>query len=62
MSEMNRRDFLKVLGVTSTATAAGCNYLDPRSPYEHVMPYVVVLVMLTIKPTGLFGERVRKKV
>ena len=42
MSEMNRRDFLKVLGVTSTATAAGCNYLDPRSPYENVMPYVVV--------------------
>jgi branched-chain amino acid transport system permease protein len=30
--------------------------------FKDVMPYVVVLVMLTIKPTGLFGERVRKKV
>jgi branched-chain amino acid transport system permease protein len=30
--------------------------------FKDVMPYVVVLIMLTIKPTGLFGERVRKKV
>jgi branched-chain amino acid transport system permease protein len=29
---------------------------------KDVVPYIVVLVMLTIKPTGLFGERVRKKV
>ncbi|MGE0330246.1 MAG: branched-chain amino acid ABC transporter permease [Ramlibacter sp.] len=30
--------------------------------FKDVMPYVVVLIMLTVKPTGLFGERVRKKV
>jgi branched-chain amino acid transport system permease protein len=30
--------------------------------FKDVMAYVVVLVMLTIKPTGLFGERIRKKV
>jgi branched-chain amino acid transport system permease protein len=30
--------------------------------FKDVMPYIVVLVMLTVKPTGLFGERVRKKV
>lgn len=42
MSEMNRRDFLKVLGVTGSATLAGCEYLDPRVPYENVLPYVVV--------------------
>jgi branched-chain amino acid transport system permease protein len=30
--------------------------------FKDVMPYVVVLLMLTVKPTGLFGERVRKKV
>lgn len=30
--------------------------------FKDVMPYVVVLVMLAVKPTGLFGERVRKKV
>ncbi len=42
MSEMNRRDFLKVLGVTGSASLAGCEYLDPRVPYEKVLPYVVV--------------------
>lgn len=42
MSEMNRRDFLKVLGVTGSASLAGCEYLDPRVPYENVLPYVVV--------------------
>jgi branched-chain amino acid transport system permease protein len=30
--------------------------------FKDVMPYVVVLVMLAVKPTGLFGERARKKV
>jgi branched-chain amino acid transport system permease protein len=30
--------------------------------FKDAMPYVVVLVMLAVKPTGLFGERVRKKV
>jgi len=30
--------------------------------FKDVMAYVVVLVMLTIRPTGLFGERIRKKV
>lgn len=30
--------------------------------FKDVMAYVVVLAMLTIKPTGLFGERAHKKV
>lgn len=30
--------------------------------FKDVVPYVVVLLMLAIKPTGLFGERARKKV
>ncbi|MBS0449961.1 MAG: branched-chain amino acid ABC transporter permease [Proteobacteria bacterium] len=30
--------------------------------FKDVTPYVVVLLMLTFKPTGLFGERMRKKV
>ena len=30
--------------------------------FKDVMPYVVVLLMLAIKPTGLFGDRARKKV
>ena len=30
--------------------------------FKDVMAYVVVLLMLTVKPTGLFGERIRKKV
>lgn len=30
--------------------------------FKDALPYVVVLVMLAVKPTGLFGERVRKKV
>lgn len=30
--------------------------------FKDVMPYVVVLLMLAFRPTGLFGERGRKKV
>ena len=30
--------------------------------FKDVMPYVVVLVMLAVKPTGLFGDRAGKKV
>ena len=30
--------------------------------FKDVMPYVVVLIMRTVQPTGLFGERTRKKV
>jgi len=30
--------------------------------FKDVMPYVVVLVMLAVKPTGLFGGNARKKV
>jgi branched-chain amino acid transport system permease protein len=30
--------------------------------FKDVMPYVVVLVMLAVKPTGLFGGDARKKV
>jgi len=27
-----------------------------------VAPYVVVLIMLVVRPNGLFGEKLRKKV
>jgi branched-chain amino acid transport system permease protein len=30
--------------------------------FKDIMPYAVVLVMLTVKPTGLFGDSGRKKV
>ncbi len=30
--------------------------------FKDVVPYVVVLLMLAVKPTGLFGDRARKKV
>ena len=30
--------------------------------FKDVMPYLVVLLMLAVRPTGLFGERLRKKV
>ena len=30
--------------------------------FKDAMPYVVVLLMLAIRPTGLFGDRARKKV
>lgn len=46
MSNLNRRDFLKVLGVTSTSTVVACD--PPASPVtrtltpiENVLPYVV---------------------
>ena len=43
MSTLNRRDFLKVLGVSSTASLAACDVLvDPKVPLENVLPYVVV--------------------
>jgi Fe-S-cluster-containing dehydrogenase component/anaerobic selenocysteine-containing dehydrogenase len=38
MAELNRRDFLKVLGVTGTASA--CT-IDPMTPVETLLPYVV---------------------
>lgn len=51
---IDRRDFLKALGVAGAATAAGCDYNspvpipaplnfleDPYVPYEKVLPYVV---------------------
>jgi molybdopterin-containing oxidoreductase family iron-sulfur binding subunit len=38
MSNLNRRDFIKVAGVTAAAGAAAC---DPRVPMENVLPYVV---------------------
>ena len=38
MAELNRRDFLKVLGITGTASA--CT-IDPLTPVEQVLPYVV---------------------
>ena len=30
--------------------------------FKDVAPYVVVLLMLVVKPNGLFGEQLRKKV
>lgn len=37
MSKLNRRDFMKVAGVTAAAGAVAC---DPRVPMENVLPYV----------------------
>lgn len=45
MAELNRRDFLKVLGVGGAATATGCSdsnlRWDKMVPIENVLPYVV---------------------
>jgi branched-chain amino acid transport system permease protein len=30
--------------------------------FKDTAPYIVVLVMLMVKPNGLFGEKLRKKV
>jgi branched-chain amino acid transport system permease protein len=30
--------------------------------FKDVVPYIVVLLVLAIRPTGLFGDRARKKV
>ena len=30
--------------------------------FKDVAPYVVVLIMLVVRPNGLFGEKLRKKV
>lgn len=38
MTDINRRDFLKVLGVSGTASACS---IDPVTPIEKVLPYVV---------------------
>ena len=38
MADINRRDFLKVLGISGTASA--CT-IDPVTPVEKVLPYVV---------------------
>ena len=45
MAGLNRRDFLKALGLTSVTAAGACNHgLDTnryRTPIEDVLPYVV---------------------
>ncbi|MFT4976590.1 MAG: anaerobic selenocysteine-containing dehydrogenase, partial [Myxococcota bacterium] len=45
MADLNRRDFLRVLGVSGAATATGCSdsnlRWDPMVPIENVLPYVV---------------------
>ncbi|MCB9745921.1 MAG: 4Fe-4S dicluster domain-containing protein [Alphaproteobacteria bacterium] len=47
MAELNRRDFFKVVGISSAAGAAGCvdapfnNPLDVHTPVEELLPYVV---------------------
>mgnify|MGYP001349586087 CR=1 FL=1 len=38
MAEINRRDFLKVLGISGTASACS---IEPVTPIEKVLPYVV---------------------
>ncbi|MGB0640468.1 MAG: hypothetical protein ACPGTU_14105, partial [Myxococcota bacterium] len=38
MADLNRRDFLKVLGISGTASACS---IDPVTPIEKVLPYVV---------------------
>ncbi|MDP6931698.1 MAG: 4Fe-4S dicluster domain-containing protein [Myxococcota bacterium] len=38
MSELNRRSFLQVLGVTGASSLAAC---DPKVPLENALPYVV---------------------
>ena len=38
MADINRRDFLKVLGISGTASACS---IDPVTPIEQVLPYVV---------------------
>ena len=40
MASMNRRDFLRGVGVAGAATAAACTTYDPRTPVEHDLPYV----------------------
>ena len=40
MEGLNRRDFLKVGAVATTAAAAACTY-DYKVPQEEVLPYVV---------------------
>ena len=30
--------------------------------FKDIAPYVVVLIMLVVRPNGLFGEKLRKKV
>lgn len=44
MMKINRRDFLKAIGLGSTATAAACSAdpisWDPMVPFEHIYPYV----------------------
>ena len=46
-------------------------HAPPRAPlptevgpegFKDIAPYIVVLLMLMIKPSGLFGEKLRKKV
>ena len=38
MSQINRRDFIKVMGVSSTTALVAC---DPTVPLENVLPYVI---------------------
>lgn len=40
MATMNRRDFLRNVGIASAASATACTY-SPKVPAEHVLPYVV---------------------
>lgn len=46
-----------IIGVVESLSG----FLLPEG-FKDVMPYVVVLLMLTFKPTGLFGARTQKKV
>jgi anaerobic selenocysteine-containing dehydrogenase len=45
MSNLNRRDFMRVAGAASATAAVGCNdmalLIEPHTPIENVLPYVV---------------------
>jgi len=46
-----------IIGVAESLSG----YFLPEG-FKDVMPYAIVLLMLAVKPSGLFGERMRKKV
>ena len=48
-------------GLVIGVTEALAGFYLPEG-FKDVAPYVVVLAMLVVKPTGLFGESLRKKV
>lgn len=63
MSNLNRRDFLKALGISSGATAlSACGLDDNRyySPVENILPYVVKPDQITPGTPTFFATSVTK--